>query len=78
MIKLKWYVDGNYHIIKAFRREKTLKGQMIGTAWYSDETVKSWIRKNMKKQKCLFINLSGDFIGLMTTVNYISSQKLTL
>ena len=34
--------------------------------------------KNIKKQKCLCTNLSGDFIGLMTTVNYISSQKLTL
>ena len=54
--QIKWYVHGNYHIINAYRREKTLKGRNPD------------FRKNINKEECLCMNLSHGLIGFMTTI----------
>ena len=79
MSKLKWFVHADFYIIKPFRREKTFtRADIIGIVRCSDEIVKYRLPREYKQTQCLFTNLRRVSLGFMTTINYISSWKLTL
>ena len=70
MSKLKWFVHADFYIIKSFRREKTFtRADIIGIVTRcSDEIVEYRLPREYKQTQ----------LGFMTTINYISSWKLTL